>query len=217
MEWPALRGLADEDRRRVLREARRRRYARGEVIFHEGDPGDTLHLLARGRVAVRVTTELGDTATLAVLGAGAVFGELALVGERPCRAATVVALEPTETLTLHRDQFEELRRSSPAIDRFLIQVLAAEVIRLDSQLVEALFVPVEKRVLRRLCTLADEYGGGAPGTIIPLSQEDVATMAGTTRPSANRVLRVAEELGIVRVGRNRLEVLDPAALAHRAR
>src|ERR671922_1063228 len=104
MEWPLLDGVPEEPRRRVLAAARLRRFARGEVIFHEGDPGDTLHLIARGRVAVRVTTPLGDTATLAVLGPGDFFGELALLSESP-RTATVTALEKTETMALHRDAF----------------------------------------------------------------------------------------------------------------
>src|SRR5687767_10810905 len=103
-DWPLLGALDAENRRRILATARRRRFARREVLFHEGDPGDTLHLVDSGRVAVRVTTPLGDTATLIVLGAGAVLGELALVeGGGGRRSATAVALERTETLSLHRD------------------------------------------------------------------------------------------------------------------
>jgi CRP/FNR family cyclic AMP-dependent transcriptional regulator len=74
MEWPVLGGLTVEDRQRVLRAARRRRFARHEVVFHEGDLGDTLHLLAVGHVAVCVTTPLGDVATLTVLGPDDAFG-----------------------------------------------------------------------------------------------------------------------------------------------
>jgi CRP/FNR family cyclic AMP-dependent transcriptional regulator len=66
-----------EDRRRRLQAARHRRYGRHEVIFHQGDPDDTLHLIAEGRVAVPVATPLGDTTTLTVLEAGQFFGELA--------------------------------------------------------------------------------------------------------------------------------------------
>jgi CRP/FNR family transcriptional regulator, cyclic AMP receptor protein len=217
MEWPVLRGLGDEDRRQVLREARRRTYDRGMVIFHEGDPGDSLHLLARGRVAIRITTELGEVVTLTVLGAGEVFGELALIRPAAKRTATVVALEDTETLALHRDQFEALRRSSASVDRFLIEVLAAGVVRLSGHLVEALYVKADKRVLRRLHSLTDTYGGGAPGTVIPLTHEELARMAGTTRPTANRVLHTARKDGLVRLSRNRVEVVDPAGLARAAR
>ena len=110
MEWELLRPLSEEERREVLRLARRRRFRRGEVLFHEGDPGDTLHLIDRGHVAMRVTTPLGDVATLIIEGPGGYFGELALISENGTRNSTVVALDAVETLGLHRDQFDELRR-----------------------------------------------------------------------------------------------------------
>jgi CRP/FNR family cyclic AMP-dependent transcriptional regulator len=217
VDWPVLAELPEEDQRRVLQAARRRRYDRHEVIFHEGDPGDTLHLIAKGRVAVAVATSLGDTTTLTVLGAGRFFGELALVGNQPVRTATVTALEPTETLTLRHQQFDELRRDHPTIDRFLIAVLAEQIKRLSTQLLEALFVDVETRVLRRLLDLAQEYGEGRPGTVIPLTQEDIAAMAGTTRPTANRVLRDAEAAGAIRTARARTEIADPSVLSRWAK
>ncbi len=102
MEWPLLPSLSEVERREVLTLARRRRFRRGEVIFHEGDPGDTLHLIDRGHVAMRVTTPRGDVATLLVEGPGSHFGELALVSESGTRNSTVVALGATETLSLHR-------------------------------------------------------------------------------------------------------------------
>jgi CRP-like cAMP-binding protein len=212
VDWPVLAELPEDDRRRVLQAARRRRYARHEVIFHEGDPGDTLHLIAKGRVAVAVATPLGDTTTLTVLGAGQFFGELALVGNQPIRTATVTAMESTETLALRQQQFDELRRDHPTIDRFLVAVLAEQVKRLSTQLLEALFVDAETRVLRRLLDLAQEYGQGRPGTIIPLTQEDIATMAGTTRPTTNRALRDAEAAGAIRTARAKTEIVDPSIL-----
>jgi CRP-like cAMP-binding protein len=110
-----------------------------------------------------------------------------------------------------------LRDEHPTVDRFLVDLLAATVTRLSEQLLEALFVPVDKRVLRRLVALAAEYGQGQPGTVIPLTQQDLAEMAGTTRPTANRVLHDAEQAGLIRVGRARIEILEPARLQHRAR
>jgi CRP-like cAMP-binding protein len=217
MEWPLLGGLTVEDRQRIVQAARRRRYARHEVVFHEGDLGDTLHLLAVGHVAVRITTPLGDVATLTVLGPGDTFGELALLAADARRTATVVALEPSQTLALAREQFDTLRREQPAFDRLLIELLAADVARLSQRLVEALYVPADKRVLRRLHGLAEQYGHARPGTMVPFTQEDLATMAGTTRPTVNRILHDAETAGVIRIGRARVEILDPTRLAHRAR
>ncbi len=209
--------LSDDDRRNVLRTTRRRRYARGETVFHEGDPGDALHLIAKGHVAVRAGTPLGDVSTFTVLGPGEVFGEGALLAPDARRTATVVALEPVETQTLSAVQFGTLRREQPEVDRFLVEVLAAQVRRLSSRLQEALFVPAETRVLRRLLELGDSYRAPDGTVTIPLTQDDIASLAGTSRPTANRVLKAAEEDEILSIRRGRIQVLDDRGLERRAR
>jgi CRP/FNR family cyclic AMP-dependent transcriptional regulator len=217
MEWALLRPLAEEDRREVLRMTRRRRFRRGEVLFHEGDPGDTLHLIDRGHVAMRITTPLGDVATLTVEGPGGYFGELALVSESGTRNSTVVALDAVETLGLHRDQFEELRKTQRSFEGILIAALADEVRRLSARLVEALYVPVDTRVFRRLVDLAAVFSTADQLSTIPLTQDDLASLAGATRPTVNKVLRAAQEEGLIRISRGSIEVLDAAKLAKRAR
>lgn len=216
MEWQLLDGMPEEARRRVLAAARLRRFARGEVIFHEGDPGDTLHLIAKGRVAVRVTTPLGDAATLSVLGPGDFFGELALLSPTP-RTASVTALEKTETHAIHREAFEDLKREHPSVESFLTVVLGAAVQRLSGQVLEALYVPADKRVLRRLDELGRFYGDGVGEMVIPLTQEDLAGVAGTSRATVNRVLGEAADAGMVEVSRGKIRILDPGMLRRRAR
>jgi len=215
VEWALLATLDDEDRRGVLALARRRRFAKGDTVFHEGDPGDTLHLIAKGRVAIRVTTPLGDTATLMVLGPGEHFGELALISPGP-RSASAVALEPLETMSINCDQLEELRTKHDSLDILIVEGIVGQIRRLSQMLLEALYVPVEKRVLRRLSDLAAAYGDGDAVTIA-LTQEDVAQLAGTTRPTANKVLKAVEDAGAIRIGRGRIEVLDREDLARRSR
>lgn len=217
VDFLILRSLSDEDRRRVLASARRRRFAKGEVVFHEGDPGDTIHLVAKGKVVVKVTTPNGDTASLAVLVAGQYVGELALVAGHNTRTATVVALEPTETLSIHRHAFDELRRSDPHIQELLVTILSDQVQRTSALLLEARYVPADKRVLRRVNELAVLYAGLDGATVVPLTQEDVATLAATTRSTANRVLRRAEEAGLLSVDRGRLTITDTDGLARWAR
>jgi CRP/FNR family transcriptional regulator, cyclic AMP receptor protein len=217
VEFPALAVLDDESRRRVLAAAQRRRYRRGEVVFHQGDPANSLHLLAAGHVCVRVTTALGDIATFTVLSAGSLFGELSLLGDGAERSATIEALEAAETLVITTDELRRLRKASPQVDAFLLGLLAGYIRRQDARLLEALYVPADKRVLRRLLDLAGDYGAGRPGTVVPLTQDVVASMAGTTRPTANQVLRAAEEAGLVTISRGRIRVDDPVGLARRAR
>jgi CRP-like cAMP-binding protein len=217
MDWKLLTSLTPEEQRRVISQTRRRRFRRGEVICHEGDPGDSVHLIAKGHVAVRRSTPLGDVATLVVLGPGDYFGELVLVSPEAGRNATVVALDPAETLTLHFDQFHTLRSQYPTIDRFLLDTMAKEIRRLSSLLSEALYVPVDKRVLRRLLEVADTYGDVGPAEVVPLTQEDLAGLAGTTRSSANRALRTVEKAGLITMSRGEIRLLDPDGLAKRAR
>jgi CRP-like cAMP-binding protein len=209
--------LSDEEKRRVLASCRRRRFARREVLFHEGDPGDTLHLIDKGRVAVRITTPLGEAATVDVLGRGQAVGLLAMLEDGGRRHATVTALEATETLSLDRHHLVELRGAHPAIDRFLMGVLAAHLRRADTQLIEALFVPVERRLLRRLLYLCEVYDSGGAEVEIPLTQEDLSSLAGTSRATTNRVLRQLEDDKVVTLSRNRIHVLDADEVARRAR
>src|SRR5262249_25993173 len=151
MKWALLDGVPENDVQQLLSIARRRKFARGEVVFHEHDPADTLHLIDKGRFAVRVATPLGDTAILAVLGPGQMFGELALLGdEHERRSATVAALEASETRSVHRIDFERLRERNPSTSNVIVAILSGQMRRLSRHLVEALYVSAEKRVLRRL-------------------------------------------------------------------
>jgi CRP-like cAMP-binding protein len=188
IEFPLLAGLDEAERSRLLAAGEPRRFRRHEVVCHEGDPGDSLHLILSGRLAVRVSTPLGDVATLSLLGAGQVFGELALLDPEARRTATVVALEPTRTLALRRSVLFALREQHPSIDRFLTMTLAGYVRRLSAMVLEAMYLPVEQRVRRQLAELAQIYGGDSRHVEIHLTQDDIANLAGTTRATANRVL-----------------------------
>jgi CRP-like cAMP-binding protein len=218
VEWAILRGLPDDDLGRLLAITHRRRFRRGEVVFHEGDLGDTLHLVAKGKVVVKVSTPAGDAASLIVLGEGDCFGELALVsGVDTTRKATVIALEPTETRVLHVSSFQDLCHEQPQTLELLVTVLSRQLQNTTSLLLEALYIPAEKRVLRRVADLARIYSNSSGSAVISLTQEDIAGLAGTTRSTVNRVLREAERDGLVTLERGRVTVRDNDRLASRAR
>jgi CRP-like cAMP-binding protein len=202
--------LDDDQRRAVLAKARRRRFKRNEVVFHDGDPGDTLHIIVQGHFAIRMTTPLGDEAMVRVLGPPEYFGELALLASGP-RRGTAISLDRSETLSVHRDDFRELRAKTPRIDQVLTDALVGEVRRLSAALIEALYVSVEQRIWRRLSELSELFGGDLP-VVIPLTQDDIAQLAGTTRPTANRALRACEDRGALRLARGRIEVHDRSAI-----
>jgi CRP-like cAMP-binding protein len=211
MEWELFAGVPEENVRRLLSIARRRTFDRGEVVFHRGDPADCLHLIVSGRFAVGITTPLGSTALLGVRGPGDAFGELALVATGAHRSATVAALEPAETRSVLVGDFERLRREHPSIDELLVRILGERVRRLSEQITEAYYLSAEKRVLRRLVELGDLYSG-----CIPLPQEQLAELAGTSRATANRVLGDLQRRGVLELGRSNVIVLEPEQLLERS-
>lgn len=214
MEFELLRDVPAADVRRVLTIARRRTFSRGEVVFHEGDLADSLHLVARGRFAVRVRTPLGDSAMLALRGPGQAFGELALVsGPESVRAATVESLDAGETHAVYRREFDALRREHPRVDDVLLALLAGEIRRTNALLLDSYYSGADARVRRRLLDLA----AGATDGVVRLTQEDLASLAGTSRATVNRVLREEQRRGTLELRRGTVAVRDAAALSRRAR
>lgn len=216
VSWAIFDTVSAAEAQAVLSVARRRKFKRGETIFHEGDPGDALHLIEQGHVALRVTTPMGEVATLRILGPGDHFGELAVVSPAP-RNATVVAVNAVETRTLHRDQLAALRGDHPGVDAVLLEAVIAEVRRLSLQLTDAMFVPVPKRLARRLAELADQFRDGTGTVEIPLTQDDVAGLVGTTRPTVNKCLQELADNGAIALSRGRVTVLDEQMLARKGR
>jgi CRP-like cAMP-binding protein len=214
VQWRLLEGVSDAELQHLIMVARRRRFDRHEVVFHRDDPADSLHLIVKGRFAVRIMTPVGDTVTISVLGPDDSFGEMALIGGEARRSATVLALERAETLALYKDDFDRLRAQYPAVNDVLLRFLVCELRTMNERLLEALYVPSERRVLRRLKELTAD---GAGGLEVPLTQEELAELSGTSRSTVNRVLRQEEKRGTVSLRRGRTTVLDRDALARRAR
>src|SRR5215471_4495725 len=215
MRWRLLSDVPPEDVRLLLSVARRRRFQRGEVVFHRDDPGDSLHLIVSGRFAVRVMTPLGDMVWLAVRGPGENFGEMTLVEDDARRSATVSALEEAETFAVRKPEFDGLRQRYPGIDRVLIAFLAGEVRMLDERLLEALYLPADRRLLRRLSELSQLYRRPDGSAVIPLTQEELAEFAGAARATVNRVLREEQACGTLELQRGSTRILDPEGLARR--
>ena len=187
VDWRLLADVPPGQVRELLKIARRRRFARNEVVFHRDDPGDSLHLINSGRFAIRVMTPLGDTATIAVRGPGDSFGEMALVGGQR-RSATVAALEDAETFSIYQREFAQLRGEHPAVSDVLVLFLVSEVRMLNERLLEALYMPVERRVVRRLVELA-------VGELLP-AEDQRESLGGEFRLALKQVVDAARQ-GVV--------------------
>jgi CRP-like cAMP-binding protein len=214
MEWRLLAALTPSQQRLVLSRTRRRRYARGETLFHEGDLAETVHFLQEGRVVSRRTTPHGDVVTFAVLGPGEAFGEMAMLADDHRRTSTIAAIEPVVTLTLRFDEFRRLCDEHPEVQDLLVAMLVQRVDRLSTHLLDALYLPADSRVLRTLLDLCGQYSDSAgPVEVnLPLTQAEVAELSGASRPTANRYLRRLEKDGFLRLQRGHLTVVSVSAL-----
>jgi CRP-like cAMP-binding protein len=199
----------------LIRVLRIRRFRRGETIFHQGDPGDALFVLASGSVKVVLPSDEGaEPAIVAILGRGEFFGELAILDGAP-HSATIVAVEATETLILHRDAFLELIDADAGLRRALLASLATEIRRLTGHVEDLHFLDLPGRLASRIVRLAASAGATTGEARIgwPYTQSELAGMIGGSRQSVNRLLADLTDQGLVRLERDHLVVVDVERLA----
>ena len=202
----------------VGRRLRHRHFRRNEVIFHQGDPGDALHVITEGAVKILLPSPEGDEAIIATLQVGDFFGVLAVLDGRP-RSATATTVEATETLMLPRDVFHELLDKHPELRDALFAALANLLRRITKHVEELHFLDLAGRLAARLAELARQAQPGASTSIEldwPYTQSDLAAMIGGTRQSVNRLLADLIDDGIVRLEHERLLIADLDALDRRA-
>jgi CRP-like cAMP-binding protein len=201
----------------IARQLRRRRYRRNEVIFHQGDPGDSLHIVSSGAIKIVLPSLDGEEAIIATLRSGDFFGELALLDGAP-RSATAVAVEASETWTLSRELMHSLLDQDPALRDSLLAGLARELRRITGHVQELHFLDLAGRLASRLAHLAREADPDAKAVRLdwPYTQSDLASMIGGTRQSVNKLLSVLVERGLVVIEKDTLSIPDVAALEREA-
>jgi CRP/FNR family cyclic AMP-dependent transcriptional regulator len=212
-----FRDLPVESLARLSTPARRHTYRHGEVIFHQGDPGDTAHIVQTGRVKIVADADSGDEALLTVLGPGDWFGELALIDGEP-RSARVEALDPVETLSLRRQDFLQFLGENPQVMEPLLRALAGTIRRLTETVGDLTSLDLEGRLAKRLLQLAEDYGRPVTGGTeieLTLTQEELAAMVGATRASVNKVLGSYQDRGVIERRGHHIAILDAARLRGR--
>lgn len=206
----ALFARADDDTlSSCAAQLRVRRFRRGETIFHQGDPGDSLFIIEEGAVKIVLPSPEGEEAAIiATLGRGDFFGELALLDDL-YRSATAVAVEATQALVLRREQFDRLVDTDQALRRALLAGLAGELRRLTGHVEELHFLDLPGRLASRLVRMAEEYAPGEKGEVVlpwPYTQSELAAMIGGTRQTVNRLLADLHEQGLVLSEKDRLVI-----------
>jgi CRP/FNR family cyclic AMP-dependent transcriptional regulator len=210
-------GLDDGAITELSLRSRLRRYARGETVFVEGDPGDCLFAVASGLVKVFVSSARGEELVLATLQPGETFGELSLL-DGSGRSASAEAVEASRLLVVDRRNFVDLLRSRPELIDRLLRTFGALVRRLTEQAGDLAFLDMQGRVAKLLLQLTGE-GSVTPreaGVDIPFSQTDLASMVGSSRQTVNQILRSFQAAGYIDLRGRRLKILRADALQHRA-
>lgn len=211
--------LSDAEMEAVLEFGKIRRAVAEERIFAKGDPGDSLYVILRGRVAVQTESDEAKVMLLNILDTGALFGEIAMLdgGER---TATVVAQEPTELLRIDRRDFMPFLSQRADLCIRLLGVLC-ERVRWTSAIIEdTVFLNVPRRLAKRILMLAQSYGRPTEaGTRITtfVSQEDLANMLGVSRESVNKTLKSFQAAGAIIYRNGFIVVQDESFLDQVAR
>ena len=194
--------------------ARSHRYRRNQVIFNEGDPGTALYMIVKGRVKMSQSSPDGKERTLALLSAGDLFGEMALLDEQ-ARSADAVVVEDAELLVVPRKEFLGFIMAHPQAAMSLLVVLSQRLRHTNLLVHDAAFFDVRGRLARVLLDLARADGETEPGgaLVCPrLTQSELASMVGVTRESVNKWLRHYERSGLITRRRGRLVILDTLRL-----
>lgn len=210
---PLFEGMSDETLRHMAGQFHRCHFQAGEMIFHQGDPGSVCHVILKGSVRVFVTGDDGSELSLRILRWGEILGEMALFEDLP-RSASVEALEETYTLELHRDTLISCLRRSPSLALELLRDLSGRLRHATQEASGLASLTVVERLTRRLRQLAEWAGRPvADGTRItlPLTQQELATLIGTSRESVNRALVQLRRQGKVRLEDGWIVLLDQGA------
>lgn len=211
---PFFNNLQDDEAKSLSKRLVLRRFGPDQVIFHHGDPGGLLYIIINGKVKITHTTLDGQEAMLAIFGAGDFFGELALLDDSP-RSATAEALEETETLTLHREEFIRYIGDNPDFALHVLHTLAQHIRRLNNQISDIFFLDLPARLARQLLQLAAQHGQKTDDGIrieLSLTQTDLAEMTGATRVSINKALGRFRRAGWVKVSGRKFTILDEEEL-----
>ena len=213
---PAFETLGDPDLLEVARVAVPRAFGRGQMIFREGDASDTCYVVRIGHCrAVREHPD-GRTITLVHFGPGDIFGELAMFDDE-VRSATVEAVDDgVEAIAILGADMRRLMREHPDISAKLVIALGRRLREANERLARQSFQTVQSRVAVVLADLVEQARAENPAAggevLLTITQADVAQLAGSSRESASRFLATLERAGVVKQGRGRITVRDPAAL-----
>lgn len=210
---PAFSRLTEDQLRVLAASMGTQTFERGETIFHQGSIGSVLYIIVTGQVRIYTISQAGQELSVKVFCDGDFFGEMALLDGQP-RAASAEAMVSTTSLTLHRATFLHTINTYPPIAASILEVMAARLRQSNTYAEQLAGLTAAQRVMRQLLELALRRAArivNGPEEVrveVDLTQDDLASLSGTTRETVNRVLSGLRDQGLIRIERARISVLD---------
>jgi len=172
-------------------------HASGAIVYRQTAPADAVYYLQEGKIKIVVASTQGKEAVIAILEAGAFFGEGCLIGQE-MRLATAVAMTECEVMRVGKAEMIRVLHDEPTFSELFMTHLLSRNSRIEEDLVDQLFNLSEKRLARTLLLLANFGKEGGPQPITPpVSQETLAEIIGTTRPRVSHFMNKFRKLGFI--------------------
>jgi CRP-like cAMP-binding protein len=195
-------------------------FSRGERVFTEGEPGDSLYIVLAGKVKIGRHAPDGRENMLAIMGPSDMFGELSIFDPGP-RTATAVAVTDVRLARLRHTSLREWMSNRPQIAEQLLRVLARRLRRTNDALADLIFTDVPGRVAKNLLQMAQRFGtreaDGSLRVTHDLTQEELAQLVGASRETVNKALADFAARGWLRLEGKSVVLLDEQRLSRRAR
>tara|TARA_B000000532_G_C18784837_1_gene369893 strand:+ start:74 stop:754 length:681 start_codon:yes stop_codon:yes gene_type:complete len=194
----------------IATKMRNKKYSKSDIILMEDEVGDTFFIILEGSVKVTRDSEDGREVILAVLSSGNFFGEISLLDGKT-RSANAIALEKTSLMILKRNDFLQLLKEIPQISISLLSELAKRIRKTDEQVENLAFSDAEKRIGISILSISEQLGVVKNGLVkipkLPFHQ-DIANMAGTSRETVSRMLKLLETKKLITRNSNELSFVD---------
>jgi len=192
---------------------------KGDVIFSEGEPGDSLYIVLSGKLKVGRRAADGRQNLIALMGPSDMVGELSLFDPGP-RTATATAVVDTRLARLRKQALRPWLSNRPEIAEQLLRVLARRLRRTNDALADLIFTDVPGRVAKNLLQMAGRFGsreGGVLRVTHDLTQEELAQLVGASRETVNKALADFASRGWLRLEARAVVLIDVERMRRRAR
>ncbi|MDQ4125782.1 MAG: Crp/Fnr family transcriptional regulator [Actinomycetota bacterium] len=206
-------GLPRTDLEAVAARGIVRSYPKGQILFYQHDPGQSLYVIIEGRVKAFVTSEDGAELNLGMFESPAILGEVALVDGGP-RSASAEVVAPARLLVFTRAAFLELLAEHPALVEAYLRMLGKLIRRLQDRTEDLVFLDLHGRVAKLLLSFAEDAEAGPEGTLLDLkvTQGELAAMVAGSRPTVNQILKTFEGRGYLTIAGRQIVVKNEDAL-----